>query len=88
MTSTAEEFIATKRALLDRLELFASTEAYRRLRSAVGDPDAKRSEAWLVEWLLSPALGLAALPIDVADEPGGVDHLEKHLRRIAQNTGG
>ncbi|WP_310327202.1 antitoxin Xre/MbcA/ParS toxin-binding domain-containing protein [Roseateles asaccharophilus] len=88
MNSTAEQFIATQRALLDRLQRFVPTEAYRRLRSAAGDVDAELSEAWLLEWLVSPALGLGARPIDVANKPAGIDLVEEHLRRIAQNTGG
>lgn len=83
----ATEFVASKRALLDKLELFVPTDRYRLLRTVVGDSDADLPEAWLLEWLISPAFGLDGLPIDIADEPGGTDLLEIHLMRIIRGTG-
>lgn len=85
MSTSSEEFIAIKRSLLDRLERFVSTPQYQRLHTVIGDAEANLPEAWLLEWLVTPAFGLGGLPIDIAGEPGGVEVLEAHLKRIAHD---
>ena len=87
MYPAAEKFIATRRALLDRLELFLTTDSYRRLQAVVDASDADLPDAWLAEWIISPAFGLDGLPIDIVNAPGGVDLLEEHLKRIVHHTG-
>lgn len=47
MPSAVEEFIATKRVLVDRLERFVSTNQYQRLQTVIGDAGADLPKAWL-----------------------------------------
>jgi uncharacterized protein (DUF2384 family) len=81
----AETAIAAERALLERVERFAQTQEYQRLRKVTeremdGDPD-----DWLVCWLMRRAFSLGRRPIDIVGEPGGVEMLADHLVRIAHN---
>ena len=49
---------------------------------------AREWENWLLEWLPSPAAALGGRrPLDMAQEPGGVDLVENALGRIAHGTG-
>jgi hypothetical protein len=48
MRSAVEEFLATKRALLNRLERFVSTNQYQRLQTVIGGAGADLPEAWLL----------------------------------------
>jgi hypothetical protein len=49
---------------------------------------AREWETWLLEWLPSPAVALGGRrPLDVIEEPGGVDLVENALGRIAHGTG-
>lgn len=75
--------IAADRALLDRLERFSHSQAYERLQVVALEHIGPDSEAWLAHWLIRPAVGLGGCPIDIAEEPGGVDMLAEHLGRIA-----
>lgn len=86
MTKNVDAFISDQRLRLDQLESFVQTPEYQRLLAVAKGVNAE-AEVWLAEWLIRPAFGLAALPIDVAVEPGGVDLLAGHISQISSNTG-
>lgn len=86
MTKYVDAFISDQRRRLDHLERFVQTPEYQRLLVVAKGVDAE-AEVWLAEWLIRPAFGLAAPPIDVAFEPGGVDRLAGHISQILSNTG-
>lgn len=75
--------IAADRALLERLEQFARTPAYVRLLATAVEQMGEEAEPWLAHWLIRPAFGLGGRPIDLAEQPGGVDLLVGQLTRIA-----
>ena len=74
-------FIAAQRKVLDELEKFVETPEYRRLLAAAGpmlvDED---PEPWLSQWLIEPCHGFKGLPMDLAIQPGGVEHVEQYLK--------
>ena len=81
-------FIAEQRALLSRLEEFARTPGFVRLQQTLRGLEGSDAAMWLGAWLVQPALGLASRPIDLVVEPGGLERVREHLRRIALNPGG
>lgn len=81
-------FVSGQRTLLDRLELFALTPAFVRLQATVRTYGIGESAAWLSRWLIQPAVGLGGLPIDIVDEPGGLDRVDEQLQRLMADPGG
>ncbi|WP_457324855.1 antitoxin Xre/MbcA/ParS toxin-binding domain-containing protein [Roseateles sp. P5_E11] len=79
--------IASKRALIDRLDAFTHTPEFERLLVDARDSAGDGTEAWLAEWLIQPAFGLGDRPIDIAAEPGGMDRLADQLTRIRHGSG-
>jgi len=80
-----EAVIAADLALLERLEHFARTPAYAVLLDTVNRHMGDDQEEWLAHWLIHRAFGLGRLPIDIAQEPGGVEILVDQLIRIGHN---
>jgi hypothetical protein len=80
------EILARKRAELDELERFVCSPAYERLLDEVRTFATRDPEPWLVDWLMAPAFGMGARPLDIAARRGGVDLLVDQLRRIVNGV--
>ena len=89
----AHALAAAYRAVKDstlRLARFTHSAAYQRLLVAAAGCTALTgraafdAEGWLRQWLLQEALALGGRrPLDVVDEPSGVDRVEKLLAALA-----
>ena len=79
--------LVRKRAELVALESFASTAGYARLLESVQELVSGDVEPWLADWLMHPSMAFGAVPLVLADQPGGVQLLIDQLHRAVSGAG-
>lgn len=83
MSAAIEEFVREQRALLDRLEAFSRSDAYRQLHSSVHGLASAPVEGWLASWLIQEAAAFGGCPLDLIEQPGGLEQVIKAIERSA-----
>lgn len=69
------------------MERFASIQGYELLLQSVQALFTGEVETWLADWLMQPSLAFGAVPLAIADQPGGVQSLIVQSHRVVVDTG-
>lgn len=88
MTPVIRAYINAQRQALEQLESFAGSPEFERLLATlqlfVGrDEQEAGLVAWLAAWLIEPDEALGDRPLNIAEQPGGLELLVVRIERMA-----
>lgn len=83
MSAAVEEHLREQWALLDRLDAFSRSDAYRQLLASVQALTPAPVDGWLASWLIQEAAAFGGRPLDLVEQPGGLKRVIKALERSA-----